>query len=234
MADREVTDRDGWLAARRTLLEAEVEATRARDRVAAARRALPRMRVTSDYRFATETGDRGLADLFGPHPQLAVYHFMFGPDREAGCAICSFWVDSLNAVAPHLAARGVALVLVSAAPLDRLLAYRARMGWTLPWVSSGASGFGRDFGVAFAPEEREGEARPYNYGKGRAQGPDAPGLSTFERDAAGAVYHCYSAYARGLEPLNAAYGLLDLMPRGRDEAGLPFPMAWVRRHDSYG
>lgn len=238
MADRgdgrETVDRDGWRSARLALLEAEVAATRARDRLAAARRALPQVEVTQDYRFDTPAGPVPLAALFDGRPQLAVYHFMFGPEREAGCPICSFWVDGLNGVAPHLAARGVSLVLVSSGPLDRLLAYRARMGWSLPWVSTGGGPFNRDFGVGFDAADLAPDARPYNYGKARAPGPDAPGLSTFEIDADGRVYHCYSAFARGLEPVNPAFGLLDLMPRGRDEDGLPFPMAWVRRHDSYG
>lgn len=226
-------DRATWLAARRALLAEEVALSRAQDRLAAARRALPRVRLTQAYRFEAPEGVLTLADLFGPHPQLAVYHFMFGPDWQAGCPVCSFWMDSLNGLAPHLAARGVALVLVSAAPVDRLTAYRDRMGWDLRWVSSGGSSFDRDFGVAFAGDDLAPEARPYNYGKARAPGAQAPGFSTFEKAADGSVLHCYSAYARGLEPLNAAYGLLDLMPRGRDEGGLPFSMAWLRRRDSY-
>lgn len=232
-AEREVVDRETWLAARRALLDEEIALTRARDRLAEARRALPRVRIATDYRFVGPEGALRLGDLFGPHGQLAVYHFMFGPDWDAGCPICSFWMDSLNGLVPHLAARGVSLVLVSAAPLEKLEAYRDRMGWDLRWVSTGDGRFNRDFGVSFSGDELAPEARIYNYGKAPTPGPEAPGFSTFERDADGAVYHCYSAYARGLEAFNAAYGLLDLMPRGRDEGALPFPMAWLRRRDSY-
>lgn len=231
--ERAEVDRETWLAARKALLAEEVTLKRAQDRLAEVRRRLPKLRVTTDYRFAGPDGPLTLADLFGPHRQLAIYHFMFAPDWAEGCPICSFWADNLDRLVPHLAARDVALVLVSAAPVDRLMAYRARMGWDIPWVSSGGTSFNQDFGVAFAGAELEPGARPYNYGKAGAPGPEAPGFSTFEKTADGRVHHCYSAYARGLEPLNAAYGLLDLMPQGRDEGGLPFSMAWLKRRDSY-
>lgn len=233
MATRTVS-RAEWRDARLALLQKEKALTRARDELAAARRALPRVRVDAAYGFDGENGPETLADLFGSRSQLAVYHFMFGPGWDAGCPMCSFWADNLAGLAPHLAARDVALVLVSAAPFYALDAYRRRMGWELKWVSSGGTAFNHDFGVSFTPEELETGDFEYNWKRSGFSGPEAPGFSAFQKDPDGTVYHTYSAYARGLEPLNAAYGLLDLMPKGRDEGDLPFSMAWVRRRDEYG
>lgn len=225
--------REDWLTARIALLEREKAHMKAGDELAAARRALPRVKVGKDYRFQTETGPASLGDLFGGHGQLAVYHFMFGPDWEAGCPSCSFWIDNLNGIGPHLAQRDVRLVLISHAPLDKLLAYRKRMGWQLPWVSSHGSDFNRDWNVSFTPEEIESKDFTYNYRKGAFGVTEAPGFSAFVRDDDGTVYHTYSTFARGLEHFNGAYQLLDLMPRGRDEGALPYAQAWVKRRDEY-
>ncbi|MGR8919719.1 MAG: DUF899 domain-containing protein [Gammaproteobacteria bacterium] len=232
MSTHPVVSRDTWLAARRELLEREKAFTRERDALSAARRALPWVRVEQDYRFHSEQGELGLADLFGPHGQLAVYHFMFDEGWSAGCKSCSFWADSYDGTIAHLNARGVAFVAVSKAPLATLLDFRRRMGWTFDWVSSPGNAFGRDFGVSFTDEDLAAGNASYNYGQ-PAYLPELPGLSTFVREG-DAVYHAYSCYARGLDMLNSAYQHLDLMPKGRDEDGLDFPMAWVRLHDEYG
>lgn len=207
-------ERETWRTARLALLEREKAHMRERDALAAERRALPRVRVTADYRFQENGRELELADLFGPHSQLAVYHFMFGPDWDAGCPSCSFWIDNLNGVEQHLAHRDTALVLVASAPWDTLEAYRRRMGWSVRWVSSEGSAFNRDFHVTFTAEELEAGSHEYNFKKAGFGGQEAPGFSTFERDSEGAIFHSYSAYGRGLDNINGAYQLLDLMPKG--------------------
>lgn len=224
-----IVDREEWLSARKELLAREKDLTRELDALGAARRRLPAVRIDKDYRFKTGEGEVSLPDLFGPHRQLAVYHFMFGTDWQEGCPSCSFWADSFNGILSHLAARNTAFVCISNAPVERLLEYRDRLGWSFPWVSAEGTDFGADFGVTFS---EDGTGPAYNYSDKPAKG-ELPGFSTFLKLEDGSVGHCYSAYARGLEPLNSAYGLLDFMPLGRDEAGLPWPMAWVRRNDSY-
>lgn len=220
---------DDWLAARRALMDREKELTRLRDAVAAERRALPWRRIVKDYVFEAPEGRVALADLFGDRTQLLVYHFMFGPDMSEGCPICSFWADNFAGIEPHLAARDTALVLVSRGPLATFESYRRRMGWPFRWVSSADCDFNYDFAVSRRPGER---AIPYNYGTIERVMDEQPGISAFVRER-GTVFHTYSAFARGLDPLNGAYQLLDLTAKGRQEEGLPFPMAWVRRHDRY-
>lgn len=228
-----IVSREAWLDARKALLDREKALTRERDALAAARRALPWVEVTEDYRFESEAGETRLAGLFGERSQLVVSHFMFGPDWEAGCPSCSFWADGYDPMAIHLAARDVAFVAVSRAPLASLLAYRDRMGWRFPWVSSLHNGFNRDFGVSFDEEALAAGPVTYNYRETAMRGSEAPGLSVFCKDAAGRIFHTYSCYSRGLDPMNAAYQLLDIVPKGRDEQDLPFPMTWVRRRDEY-
>lgn len=230
---REAANREEWLHARLQLLEEEKALTRAQDRLAEARRALPMLRVEKDYRFTGPDGEVTLAGLFAGRAQLLVYHFMFAPGWQEGCPICSFWADTLDGLAPHLAARDTSLALVSRAPFADLAAYRRRMGWRLDWVSSGGSDFDRDMGVSFTEAELAEGRQVYNYREGARTGSEAPGLSVFRSDGE-TVWHAYSVYARGLERFNATYQLLDLTPLGRNEEGLPFPMAWVRRHDDYG
>jgi predicted dithiol-disulfide oxidoreductase (DUF899 family) len=222
-----IVDQTEWLVARRALLEQEKAFTRDRDALSAARRAMPVVPVTVEYSFQTETGPATLQSLFGPHNQLVIYHFMFGPDWQAGCKMCSFWADSFDRVGPHLAARDTAFFVTSNGPLDRLLAYRARMGWSFPWISTGDGPFHRDFATSFP-----GSDVGYNY-SGRAAGPEMPGLSVFVKLEDGGICHSYSTYARGLDMLNTAYQLLDLTPLGRQEDALDFKMSWVRRHDEY-
>ena len=226
----QIVSADQWLAARRALLAREKEFTRARDALSAARRALPWEKVETDYVFEGARGSVTLADLFRGRGQLIVYHFMFGPDWEAGCKSCSFWADNFDRIVVHLNARDTNLVAVSRAPYERLAAYRERMGWSFEWVSSLGNAFNRDFAVSFPEHETQGNN--YNFGTQHFGGEEAPGVSVFARDGA-ALCHTYSTYARGLDMLNGAYHLLDLVPKGRDEAGLSFTMEWVRRHDEY-
>lgn len=229
-----VVAHEEWLQARTDLLRREKELTRLRDEIAAARRALPWERVEKDYVFQGPEGDVALSGLFAGRSQLLVYHFMFGPDWEKGCKSCSFWADGFALAPAHLAQRDVSLVAVSRAPLERLQAFARRMGWTFPWVSSGRTDFNFDYGVSFDARDVEEQRLAYNYGTSRPHGGEMPGFSCFARDDDGAVHHTYSTYGRGLDPMNPAYQLLDLTPRGRDEDALPFPMSWVRLHDEYG
>jgi predicted dithiol-disulfide oxidoreductase (DUF899 family) len=228
-----IVARGEWLDARLKHLEDEKAFTRARDALAARRRALPWLRVEKPYAFRTPAGEQTLGQLFGPHSQLIVSHFMFGPDWEEGCPSCSFWADGYNGLDIHLAHRDAAFVVVSNTSLEKIERYRARMGWTFRWVSSLGSDFNRDFQVSFTPEEMETGEVVYNYAKCRFPATEAPGISIFHKPDPDTVVHTYSTYARGLDMLNAAYHLMDLLPKGRDEDGLDFTMAWLRRHDQY-
>jgi predicted dithiol-disulfide oxidoreductase (DUF899 family) len=232
VTEHPIVTHEEWLDARKALLLEEKEFTRRRDELNRRRRALPWEPVTAEYVFASEHGPQKLAELFDGRTQLVVYHFMFPPDWEAGCPSCSFWADSFDANVVHLAARDTRLVAISKAPLDKLLAYRRRMGWSFHWVSSFDNDFNRDFGVGFSPEEQEIPA--YNYGANVPGMAEREGVSVFFRDPDGSVFHTYSAYARGIDLLNAAYNYIDLTPKGRDEEGQgDFPQFWVRRHDEY-
>jgi len=222
-----------WLAARKQLLAKEKELTRQRDEVARARRELPWVRVEKRYVFDGPHGKESLADLFDGRGQLIVYHFMFGPEWKEGCPSCSFLSDHVDGLLPHLAARDVSFVAVSRAPLTQINAFKQRMGWRFRWVSSHASDFNYDFHVSATPEEHARGRIAYNYGEMDFSGDELPGMSAFCRDPDGTVFHTYSCYARGLDPLIGAYNWLDLAPRGRDEDGLPWSMAWVRHHDKY-
>ena len=222
-----------WLAARRALLQEEKALQRARDQLAGKRRRLPWRRIESDYEFEGADGRRSLSDLFRNASQLLIYHFMYHPDWEEGCKTCSFWADGFDASIPHLDARDVALAVISRGPLEKLLSYRQRMGWRFPWFSSADSTFNYDFGVSFTAEQIESRNTFYNFRDGASVGPEMPGISTFARDDGGSIFHTYSTYSRGLDPLNSAYQLLDLVAKGRDEDQLPFPMDWIRRHDEY-
>ena len=226
-----VVSREEWRAARVALLEQEKALTRARDALNAARLALPWVKVEKAYRFDTERGPETLAELFRGRSQLLVQHFMFGPDWEEGCVGCSLWADHISATLPHLAAKDITYVAVSRAPLDRLLAFRARMGWAFDWASSLGSDFNRDFGVSFTAADVAAGAE-YNW-RATTETGELPGNSSFYRDAQGTVFHTYSAYARGAEEVASTYMLLDIAPLGRNESGLPQSMAWVRHHDRY-
>jgi predicted dithiol-disulfide oxidoreductase (DUF899 family) len=240
MTERRIGTQAEWQSARDELLKEEKELTRRSDELARKRRELPWVPVEKDYRFETTDGSKSLADLFDGRSQLLVYHFMFGPDYEAGCPVCSSIADNLNANHPHLRARDVTLICTSRAPVTKLEAYKQRMGWSFDWVSTVGPDFHRDLGFLHTEEE----LRPFLAGdvpaavevNARACSVDAgtyvtegPGLSAYiESD--GTVYRTYVTTARGLEPAMGYYGLLDRTPTGRHEEGEDF---WVRRHDEY-
>ena len=245
--------RKEWLAARLELLRAEKELTRRSDELARQRQELPWVRIDKDYRFETDEGSASLADLFRGCSQLLVYHFMFGPEYTAGCPACSAIADGFDGFVVHLENHDVTLTAVSRAPLDKLQAYKRRMGWTFPWASSLDDDFTFDFDVSFTEEQQREGAVEYNYRamdfrpvlEAGDQGPiaefaavcgtdaatylrEAPGMSAFALED-GAVYHTYSAYARGVDSLWGMYQWLDRAPKGRNETGL-----WFRRRDEYG
>ena len=262
MASHRIGMRQEWLAASAELLAREKELTRMGDELARQRRELPWVPVGKQYALQTEDGERTLAELFDGRSQLVVYHFMFGPGYTAGCPACSSTADGFNGVLAHLRARDVTMVCVSRAPLDKLLAYRERMGWSFTWASSHDSDFNVDFGVSAGKPVTGGPAapRPESFElallkllhdqpavreslplvtaqNAAATGTDLEGyfseghgLSTFARED-GAVYHCYSSYARGTEFLMGYYAILDRAPKGRSEGDQP--MSWLRRHDEY-
>jgi predicted dithiol-disulfide oxidoreductase (DUF899 family) len=244
--------REEWLSARLELLKAEKEHTRRGDELARRRQELPWVRVEKEYRFETDEGGASLADLFRGGSQILVYHFMFGADYTAGCPSCSAIADGFNGIGVHLANHDVMLWAVSRAPLAKLQAFKRRMGWTFPWASSLGGDFNLDFNVSITEKQQREGAVEYNYerstldvnresvregspGKFAAMvGTDVatyvrerPGMSAFARED-GAVYHTYSAYARGVDGLWGMYQWLDRAPRGRNESGV-----WWRRHDEY-
>ena len=233
MSEHKIETREGWLAARMALLEKEKEFTRARDALTRARQAMPWERVEKSYVFDGLDGQKTLGDLFGDKSQLIVQHFMFGADWEEGCPSCSFWTDNFERNRIHLAARDVALVAVSTAAPEKLDAYRRRMGWTVPWYSAQNTDFNQDFAVTVTEAELASGDPIYNFGTLPFHVTEMPGLSVFYKDADGTIFHTYSTYARGLDMFNAAYHLLDVVPKGRDEEGLPYGMAWLRRRDQY-
>jgi predicted dithiol-disulfide oxidoreductase (DUF899 family) len=233
MPDNKVVSHEEWLKARLELLAAEKEFTRQRDALTRRRMAMPWERVEKSYRFEGPSGALSLADLFDGRSQLIVYHFMFAPDWEEGCKSCSFWADNFNGIAIHLNHRDVTLTAVSRAPLAKINAYKQRMGWSFPWVSSHGSDFNFDYHVSFTPEQiAEGKAY-YNYGIRPIDVSDEQGISVFCRNERGDVFHTYSCHGRGIDMVNGAYQFLDLVPKGRDEDHFEFSMDWVRRHDQY-
>jgi len=232
MAKHKIVSKDEWLTARKDHLVQEKAFTRARDELSRARRELPWTPVEKSYRFEGPDGEESLSDLFDGRSQLLVYHFMFGEGWEQGCKSCSFLADSYNGAVVHLAQRDVTMVTVSIAPLEKLTAFRRRMGWTFKWVSSRLCDFNRDYHVSFTEEERRDGTGFYNYRTSSFPMEEAPGISAFIKED-GQVYHTYSSYGRGLDMLITAYHLLDLVPKGRDEGGLEYSMQWIRHHDRY-
>ncbi|ETW95145.1 MAG: hypothetical protein ETSY2_48580 [Candidatus Entotheonella gemina] len=205
-----------------------------RDELSQQRRELPWVKVDKEYVFQGPNGRETLSALFDGRSQLLIYHFMYGPDWEEGCPSCSFWADHFDGMTAHLNHRDVTMLAISRAPLNLLAAYKQRMGWSFKWVSSYETDFNYDYHVSFTPQELETGERYYNYRKGsQFSASEAPGVSVFYQDETGAIFHTYSCYARGLDMLNSTYHHLDLVPKGRDEADFPYPMAWVRRHDRY-
>lgn len=228
-----VVSPEDWLAARRELLREEKELTRRCDALAARQRALPWTKVEKNYLFDSPRGRVSLADLFGSHRQLIVQHFMFGPGWDEGCKSCSFMMDHVAPTVVHLAARGVSFAAISHAPLAEIMPFQERMGWNVNWVSAHATDFNADFHVSFSPEDVERGQVVYNFTQQTVPNDELPGISVFAKDPAGTVYHTYSTYGRGVELVMTTYRLLDLVPKGRDEAGLEYGMAWVRYHDRY-
>jgi predicted dithiol-disulfide oxidoreductase (DUF899 family) len=234
MERQRIVSREEWLVARTAHLAKEKEFTRARDELSRQRRALPWVRVDKRYVFDGPAGAETLADLFDGRSQLIVIHFMFGPGWEEGCPICSFRADGCDGMVSHLNARDVSLAVVSRAPLEKLQAFKQRMGWRFKWASSLGSDFNYDYHVSFTPAELATGKVYYNYGMRGFPSDEAHGVSVFHKDGtADDVFHSYSCYERGDDILIGAYNYLDLVPKGRDEAGLPFSMAWVRHHDRY-
>jgi predicted dithiol-disulfide oxidoreductase (DUF899 family) len=221
-----------WVTERAAFLAKEKEFTRVRDELSRQRRALPWVRVEKPYVFHGPNGEETLGELFERRSQLLVYHFMFGPEMKEGCRSCSWVADHFDATLPHLAARDVTLVVVSRAQLPKLDAFKRRMGWRFKWVSSYGSDFNFDFGVSFTDAQRASGVLPYNYGTIEYTGAEKEGASVFAKEG-GDVFHTYSTYGRGVEALMGTYSYLDLVPKGRGEEGLDFPMAWVRHHDCY-
>jgi len=229
-----VVSHEDWIEARRGFLAKEKEFTHLRDRLSRERRDLPWERVDRAYIFDGPNGKETLSDLFAGRRQLIVYHFMFGPDWEAGCPSCSLLADSFNGVIIHLNQRDVSFVAVSRAPVDKLEAYKKRMGWSFKWVSSAGNEFNHDYHVSYTLEQVAQGAVYYNYATVKPFGEEMPGASVFYKDPDGSVFHTYSTYGRGLDMLMLNYHYLDLVPKGRDEDGLkPHAQAWVRRHDEY-
>jgi predicted dithiol-disulfide oxidoreductase (DUF899 family) len=257
MPEHEVATRDEWLAARKELLEREKELTRRSDELARERQSLPWVRVDKEYTFETDEGTKTLAELFDGRSQLLTYHFMFGPEYSAGCPACSSIADGFDGTNVHLNQRDVIFIAISRAPLEELQAYKRRMGWQFPWVSSARSDFNFDYGVSFTREQlRDGIEFNYRMMRGEDLAPaleadsgpvaqmatmcgtdpagymsEGPGMSAFAL-ADGAVYHTYSCYSRGAEFLMHYYPVLDRAPKGRNEGDLS--EVWLRRHDEYG
>ena len=232
--EHQVVSREEWLAARKAHLENEKRLTRLRDQLSAERRALPWVKIEKDYTFEGPDGPVTLAELFNGRSQLIINHFMFGPEWEVGCIGCSFKADHLDGALYHLPHRDVSLVTVSRAPLPKIAAYKARMEWTFPWVSSYGSDFNSDFLVSYTSDDRAA-GRPWhiNFEERAAPEGDAEesGISVFFKDAQGDIFHTYSSFIRGDEAMLTTYSLLDLTPIGRNEThGLA---EWVHPHDRY-
>jgi predicted dithiol-disulfide oxidoreductase (DUF899 family) len=223
-----------WTAARKEFLAKEKEFTRLRDELSRRRRELPWEKVEKPYEFEGPEGKLTLADLFGTRSQLVIYHFMLGPGWKEGCPSCSYISDHFDGMAIHLANRDVTLAVVSHAPYAEIAAFKKRMGWRFHWYSSFASDFNYDYQVSLAPQDEGKPEVYYNFEMAAFPASERPGLSVFFKDPSNALFHTYSTYARGLDILVGAYNFLDLVPRGRDEAGLKHTMAWVRHHDKYG
>jgi predicted dithiol-disulfide oxidoreductase (DUF899 family) len=228
-----VVSKEEWLEARKALLDQEKAFTRGRDELSRKRRELPWVQVEKDYVFDGPQGRVTLSELFGGRTQLMIYHFMFGPKWAEGCPSCSMVADNIDGALVHLSQRDATLVMVSRAPIDKIEAFRKRMGWNCRWVSSYGNSFNRDYNVSFTKDEMEKGEVYYNFQVNRFPSDEAPGVSVFYKDATGLIFRTYSAYGRGVEGLLGTYDLLDMTPKGRDEDQLPFTMAWVRHHDRY-
>jgi predicted dithiol-disulfide oxidoreductase (DUF899 family) len=221
-----------WIAARKALLTKEKKFTRLRDELNQKRRDLPWEKVDKEYSFDGPNGKVTLAELFDGKSQLIIYHFMFAPDWDEGCAHCSFWADNFDGIIVHLNQRDTAMAAISRAPLKKLNAFKKRMGWSFKWVSSLNNDFNYDYQASFTPAEVENGSAYYNYSKTDVGVSDREGVSVFYQDASGGVFRTYSSYRRGIDMLNTAYHYLDLTPKGRDEEP-DSPQSWVDYRDRY-
>ena len=228
-----IVSQQEWLAARKELLAVEKEFTRQRDALSAKRRELPWAKVEKNYAFDGPNGKVSLSEMFRDKSQLIIYHFMLGPGWEQGCPSCSFLGDHFDGSLVHLNARDIAFSAVSRATMPEIAAFKKRMGWKFPWVSSNQNDFNYDYRVSFTKEQLAGGQVDYNYNKQKFPSEEAPGLSVFYKNADGAIFHTYSTYGRGLDILLGAYNFMDMAPKGRNEEGLAHGMAWVRHHDRY-
>lgn len=233
MEAHKIVSHDAWIAARKAHLAAEKAFSRSRDALSRQRRELPWEKIDKSYVFQGPHGAETLADLFGKHSQLIVYHFMLGPDWDEGCPSCSLLADHFDGAVVHLAQRDVSFVVVSRAPFDQIEKFQRRMGWRFKWVSSFGNDFNYDYHVSATPEEKASGKAMYNYEMTTFPSEERPGASVFYKNESGEIFHTYSSYGRGLDMLIGTYHMLDLAPKGRDEEGLPWPMAWVRHHDRY-
>ena len=232
MADHhKVVPHEQWLEARRSLLAKEKEFTQLREKLSQERRALPWEEVSKNYVFDGPNGKQSLSELFDGRSQLIVYHFMFGPDWDAGCPHCSFWADSFNEIIVHLNQRDVTMIAISHAPYNKLAAYQKRMGWNFKWVSSHGADFNFDYHVSFTDAEIVGKKALYNFIVQDPGSIEREGISVFYKDGSGRLFHTYSTYARGIDIANTAYNYLDMVPKGRDEQGRG--QYWVRRRNEY-
>jgi predicted dithiol-disulfide oxidoreductase (DUF899 family) len=231
--EHEVVPSTEWIANRKELLRKEKEFTKLRDELSRLRRDLPWERIEKEYVFDGPNGKQTLSQLFDGRSQLIIYHFMFGPGWEEGCPSCSYLADHFGGSLVHLANRDVTLAVVSRAPMAQIETFKKRMGWQFRWLSSFASDFNQDYHVSFTKEQMAQGKVSYDYDMVEFPSEEAPGASVFYKNDNGEIFHTYSTYARGLDILVGAYNFLDLVPKGRDEDGLTFSMAWVRHHDRY-
>lgn len=231
-----VVSREQWVKERLTLLAEEKAFTRQRDALAAKVRALPWTKVEKSYAFDVPSrmggGTKSLAELFGPHHQLIVYHFMFDPTWSQGCMSCSFIAEHYDNLIVHLEHRDISFVTVSKAPVEKLEQFRTRLGWSFPWVSGGRTDFGHDYGVSFTDEQLRDPTSLYNFTLKPHSIRELPGLSVFYKNDRGEIFHTYSSYARGLEDFLTAYRFIDITPKGRDEEKTG-GMGWLRHRDRY-
>ncbi len=224
-----IVSAEEWRKKRLELLQKEKEFTKLRDQLSTERRSLPWVKIKKDYRFLSVKGEKSFADLFEGKSQLIIYHFMFGPGTIVGCKSCSFWTDQYDPIIVHIRQRDANLIGVSRGEIEKMEAFRKRMGWQFQWVSSIENDFNDDFHVTL----QSGQPSQYNYKSVITRGGEWPGISVFYKDEDEAIYHTYSTYARGLEDLNTVYRYLDILPKGRDEDDLPYGMAWVKLRDEY-
>jgi predicted dithiol-disulfide oxidoreductase (DUF899 family) len=231
--NHQIVSKNEWIEARKVLLKKEKQFTALRDQLSQQRRDLPWVAVDKEYVFDGPNGKQTLSELFDGRSQLIVYHFMYDPNWDAGCPSCSFWADNFNNIIVHLNQRDVTMIAISKAPYNKIAAYKKRLGWEFKWVSSFDTDFNFDYFVSFTPEELAKKEASYNFISQDPRISEREGVSVFYKDSSGKIFHTYSAYERGIDILNNTYNYLDLVPKGRDEDGYDFPMAWVRRHDEY-